>query len=211
MNRGQFITIEGIEGVGKTTAMDFLHNQLLQYGVNLAVTREPGGTEIAEKIRRLLLAHHDEIMARDAELLLMFAARAQHIANLIEPNLSRGHWVLCDRFTDASFAYQGGGRGISTDRIESLASWTQGDLKPDYVFLLDAPVDIALTRANGRSKPDRIESEQAAFFEKVRNSYLERANRDTKRYRIIDASLSIEKVERQLKQGLREIIEEHND
>ena len=211
MNRGQFITVEGIEGVGKTTAMQFLHNCLLQYGVNVTVTREPGGTEIAEKIRGLLLAHHDEIMARDTELLLMFASRAQHIASVIEPALQAGHWVLCDRFTDASFAYQGGGRGIPMARIESLATWTHGTLHPNHVFLLDAPVEIALGRVGQRGELDRIESEQAIFFERVRASYLERAGRNTERYHIIDASVDKPHVEIQLKKVIHSIIEAHND
>lgn len=211
MKPGQFITIEGIEGVGKTTAIEFVHNQLLQYGVNVTVTREPGGTEISEKIRQLLLQHHEEIMASDTELLLMFASRAQHIASLIKPNLDSGRWVLCDRFTDASFAYQGGGRGIAETRIQEIAEWTHKGIQPDYVLLMDAPVEIALSRAKRRGDPDRIESEQHHFFERVRQTYLKRAASDPSRYIVIDAGLALDNVATQLKSAVRSIIEVHND
>jgi dTMP kinase len=195
---GYFITIEGIEGVGKTTAIRFIEGLLLDAQIAHIITREPGGTPIAEKIRQLLLAHHEETIANDTELLLMFASRAQHLAKVIKPALDNNKYVICDRFTDASYAYQGGGRGILLSRIEQLENWVQGDLRPDLVLLLDAPADIGLTRMKNRSAEDRIESEKIQFFARVRQLYLQRAHANPERYKIIDASQSIENVEHQL-------------
>lgn len=185
---GKFITIEGIEGVGKSTAIDFIHNHLNQNNIAHRLTREPGGTQIAEAIRAILLQNHVEPMADATELLLMFAARAQHLAQVIKPSLAAGEWVICDRFTDASYAYQGGGRGLPVRKIEALESWVQEGLQPDCTILLDAPADLALGRAKKRSAPDRIESETLAFFQKVRTTYLERAKLYAERYVVIDAA-----------------------
>lgn len=185
---GVFITVEGIEGVGKTTNMAFVQNFLQSYGVNLTVTREPGGTPLAEKIRALLLDHSDEALNEDAELLLVFAARAQHLNQLIKPALAEGRWVLSDRFTDATYAYQGGGRGLSFDMIAQLEQSVQGTLRPDLTLLLDVPVDVGLARAGQRGELDRFEREKQAFFEKVRDTYLARAAAEPERFATIDAS-----------------------
>ena len=184
---GYFITVEGIEGAGKSTAIQFVHSLLLQAQIPHEITREPGGTEIAEKIREVLLQHYQEFMLADTELLLMFASRAQHLGQLIQPALAQGKWVLCDRFTDASFAYQGGGRGIAWERIEQLESWVQRSLRPDYILLLDVTAEIGLERIQKRSAQDRIEKERVQFFERVRDAYLARAQKDPLRYKIIDA------------------------
>lgn len=202
LSKGKFITVEGIEGVGKSTSMNFLKTELRKRGIDFIQTREPGGTPIAEEIRSLLLAHHPETMARDTELLLFFAGRAQHIATVINPALKSGTWVLCDRFTDASYAYQAGGRGISEKRLDTLAHWVQGDLQPDLTLLLVAPVEVALSRANGRSKPDRIELEKTNFFSKVQDAYLRRAKQFSERYRVIDANCPQERVYEQLQKVL---------
>lgn len=204
--RGKFITIEGTEGVGKTTNMSFVQQYLQGAGKTVIVTREPGGTDIGEKIREMLLDASNTALVDDAELLLMFAARAQHIHQVIEPALKSGQWVLCDRFTDATYAYQGGGRGIDTDRIAVLESWVQGALRPDLTLLLDIPVKTGLTRASQRSEPDRFEQERQSFFEKVRQAYLDRANNDTQHYRIIDASQQLENVQEQIIQALKDIL-----
>lgn len=207
MNRGLFITVEGIEGVGKSTNMDFVHQSLLAAGMDVVLTREPGGTELGEKIRGLLLDHGNEAMTDDTELLLMFAARAQHLAQVIRPALSKGQWVLCDRFTDATYAYQGGGRGIDRGRIAALEQWVQGELRPDATLLLDAPVEVGLARAAGRGQgADRFEREQAAFFVKVRQAYLDLANRHPERYCLIDAAQPLEQVKVQLSQVVNRLI-----
>ena len=200
MTRGHFITMEGIEGVGKSTNMAFVQQYLEAKNIPLVLSREPGGTALGEKIRELLLDHRNQSMADDTELLLMFAARAQHLNELILPALEQGKWVLCDRFTDATYAYQGGGRGISAARIAQLEEWVQGELRPDVTLLLDAPTDIGLARAAGREQAaDRFEREKQAFFEKVRNCYLEMARAQPQRYRIIDASQSLDQVTMQLR------------
>lgn len=186
--QAKFITIEGIEGVGKSSNIAFIKQYLEQSGVAVVTTREPGGTVISEKIRELLLDPNNQAMTSDTELLLMFAARAQHLAELIIPALNNNQWVLCDRFTDATYAYQGGGRGIDTGRIQALEQWVQGDLRPDLTILLDVSVDIGLARANNRSVPDRIEQEKETFFTDVRNSYLSMAGQYPERYQIIDAT-----------------------
>jgi len=194
VSRGKFITIEGTEGVGKTTNIAFIRQWLEDQNITYVSTREPGGTPFAESIRELLLVNRDEVVDENSELLLMFAARAQHIAKIIEPALARGEWVLCDRFTDATYAYQGGGRGIDTTKIAQLENLVQGDLRPDLTLILDIPVEEGLARASARSEPDRFEREQVEFFENVRSMYLSRAAEAPHRYRIVDASQALTKV-----------------
>lgn len=185
--RGRFITFEGVEGAGKSTQVVALKDWLTDQGVPVRVTREPGGSPIAERIRTVLLDRDNVGMAGDAELLLMFAARAEHLAKTIRPALEAGQWVLCDRFTDATFAYQGGGRGVPRERIAKLEGLVQGHLRPDLTLLLDLPVTIGLTRARGRSSPDRFEVETVTFFDAVRAEYLAIAGREPERVRVIDA------------------------
>ncbi|OGT19724.1 MAG: dTMP kinase [Gammaproteobacteria bacterium RBG_16_57_12] len=203
--RGKFITLEGSEGAGKSTNLAFIRQLLEQAGRQVIVTREPGGTPLGEQIRSLLLNHHKDAMTSDTELLLMFAARAQHIAQVIRPALSAGNYVLCDRFTDATYAYQGGGRGIDSMRIAALEAWVQGDLRPDLTIYLDVPVEIGLARAGARSNPDRFESEEQDFFVRVRARYLDMARRFPLRYRVIDASQPLEAVQRQLAKVLSDV------
>ncbi len=198
MSKGLFITLEGGEGAGKSTQLAYIRQRIEAAGIPLHVTREPGGTPLAEQIRALLLDHREESMASDTELLLMFAARAQHLAQLIRPTLARGEWVLCDRFTDATYAYQGGGRGIDFDRIEVLEDWVQGELRPDLTLLLDLPVEVGMARAGQRGELDRFEREQRDFFERVRAAYLVRAEQEPGRFRIIDAAQDIVGVQRQI-------------
>jgi dTMP kinase len=189
----RFITVEGIEGVGKSTQVARLSAALQQRGIDHVVTREPGGTPLAESIRSLVLTRHQEPLPSSAELLLMFAARALHLCNLIEPNLAAGRWVLCDRFTDATYAYQGGGRGMELDTIRQLESMVQGARRPDLTFLLDAPVAVALSRASERNvsaTADRFESERAEFFVRVRDAYLARAAAEPQRMQVLDAAAS---------------------
>jgi dTMP kinase len=202
MKRGRFITLEGGEGVGKSTNLQYIQQLLLEQQLDVVVTREPGGTELAEKIRQLLLETHAETITEKAELLLVFAARAQHIQHVILPALQQGRWVLSDRFTDATYAYQGGGRGMDMQTIAWLESSVQGDLRPDLTLLLDAPLDIGMSRAQQRGKLDRFESEQRDFFERVRQAYLKRAGQDQQRYKIIDAGLRLNEVQLQIKQAL---------
>jgi dTMP kinase len=200
--RGLFITVEGGEGVGKSTNVAFIAELLRAAGRDLILTREPGGTELAEAIRKLLLEPRQEPIAELTELLLVFAARAQHLATLIEPALAAGQWVLCDRFTDATYAYQGGGRGLDTQVISVLEQLVQGSLRPDLTLLLDASVSIGQARASARSAPDRFEQEQTAFFERVRQAYLERARREPRRFHIIDASRPLAAVQQQLRDDI---------
>ncbi|ALO46170.1 dTMP kinase [Pseudohongiella spirulinae] len=200
--RGKFITIEGIEGVGKTTNLQWVRQCLSEQGLEVVTTREPGGTPLAEQIRELLLTPRDDVMDATAELLLVFAARAQHLASLIKPGLQAGKWVLCDRFTDATFAYQGGGRGLDQDTICTLESLVQEDLRPDLVILLDIQPELGLSRARRRSKPDRFEQEAVAFFSRVRQAYLRRAASDPERYLIIDAGQPLADVQRNIHNGL---------
>jgi dTMP kinase len=191
---GYFITFEGIEGVGKTTCVKWLVEYLQKKSLNVVSSREPGGTEVAEAIRHILLQHYQESILPETELLLLFAGRAQHIFHKIKPALAQGAWVICDRFTDASFAYQGGGRGISFERVSVLEEWVQGDLRPDITFLLDAPLEITKARISKRKDLDRIESEQLEFFARVRKSYLLRAQQFPERYVVIDVSVAFDKV-----------------
>ena len=203
---GQFITIEGTEGVGKSTNMAFIEDWLKKAGKELVITREPGGTVLGEKLRTVLLDAKEQSMADDTELLLMFAARAQHLHEVIKPALASGKWVLCDRFTDATYAYQGGGRGIEMSRIEQLEQWVQGDLRPDLTLILDLPVNVGLERAGKRSAPDRFELEKHDFFNKVRDTYLSRAAAQPGRYQVIDASPSINDVQQSIQSVLEKMV-----
>ena len=196
--KGKFITVEGIEGVGKTTNIDFIHQQLQAAGRDVVLTREPGGTPLGEAIRGLLLDPAYTGMDSTCELQLMFAARAEHLAKIVWPALEKGQWVLCDRFTDATYAYQGGGRGIDSGVISRLEELVQGDFRPDLTLLLDVPVAVGLARASKRGALDRFEQEKVEFFERVRNAYLEMAQRSPDRYRVIDASQPLELVQQQL-------------
>jgi len=198
MVKGKFLTLEGVEGVGKTTNLNFIADYLRAAGQQVVTTREPGGTAIAEKIRGLLLDHNEELLCHEAELLLMFAARAQHLGNVIKPALNAGSWVVCDRFTDATYAYQGGGRDFKMQDIAWIEQFVQKGLSPDTTVLLDLPVEIGLQRAAQRSEPDRFESEKKAFFEKVRNVYLQRAEADEDRFCVVDASQSIIQVQQDI-------------
>jgi len=195
---GLFITLEGPEGAGKSTNREYLAELLVQAGIEVVLTREPGGTPLAERIRELLLAPDTEVMAVDTELLLMFAARAQHLAGVIRPALARGAVVLCDRFTDATYAYQGGGRGLAHERIAILEQFVQGDLRPDLTLVFDLPVEVGLARAAARGKLDRFEQEQQSFFEAVRQTYLARAAQAPERYRVLDAAQPLSQVQADL-------------
>jgi dTMP kinase len=202
---GRFLTVEGIEGVGKSTQVARLSAALSERGIAHVVTREPGGTPLAEKIREIVLTVRDESLPPTAELLLMFAARAVHLANHVEPNLRAGRWVICDRFIDATYAYQGGGRRLSIDHIRQLQTMVQGARLPDLTVLLDAPVTQALERAHQRNAgaaADRFESERAEFFERVRDAYRARAAAEPIRIAVIDASQSIDGVALQILQLL---------
>ncbi|QXH55311.1 dTMP kinase [Pseudomonas maumuensis] len=192
---GLFITLEGPEGAGKSTNREYLAARLREQGVDVVMTREPGGTPLAERIRELLLDPSEEVMAVDTELLLMFAARAQHLAEVIRPALARGAVVLCDRFTDATYAYQGGGRGLSVERIAILESFVQGELRPDLTLVFDLPVEVGLARAAARGRLDRFEQEGQAFFEAVRQAYLQRAGQQPQRYRLLDAAQPLSAVQ----------------
>jgi len=206
MNKGKFITVEGGEGAGKSSNLSFIQSLLEAAGIEVVFTREPGGTDLGEDIRELLLGHKHTGMADDTELLMMFASRAEHLNRKIIPALEAGTWVLCDRFTDATYAYQGGGRNISFERIALLEDWVQGDLRPDITLLLDLPVETGLERARNRSEPDRFESEKIEFFENVRSAYLKIAHNEPERVKVIDASKPLEEVQMQIKSVLSNII-----
>mgnify|MGYP006195958273 CR=1 FL=1 len=208
MTLNRFITLEGGEGAGKSTCLAFIREFLEQRGLSLVVTREPGGTPLAEEIRTLLLARREEPVAPMAELLLMFAARAQHVRQVIQPALSRGDWVLCDRFTDATYAYQGHGRHHPVQIIGDLERLVQGDLRPALTLLLDLPVQEGLARAAARAEKDRFESEQEAFFERVRQGYRERAAAEPGRFRVIDASRPLAQVQEQIAEVLERWLRE---
>jgi dTMP kinase len=194
----QFITIEGIEGAGKTTALAFIKTWLNKKQLPYIMTREPGGTEIAEEIRHILLRHHQEPLTDMAEVLLFFAARAQHLHTIILPALKQGKWVVCDRFVDASFAYQGGGREVPVSFLECLEKHVLEGRQPDLTILLDLPVDVGLKRIQSRKSYDRIEQERKNFFESARQMYLKRAERFSHRFRILNADCSIKEMEKQL-------------
>ncbi|SDS35642.1 thymidylate kinase [Halopseudomonas xinjiangensis] len=204
---GLFITFEGPEGAGKSTNLKIFAEALSEAGCQPLLTREPGGTPVAEQIRGVLLADHDEPVAADAELLLVFAARAQHLQALIRPALEHGRVVISDRFTDATYAYQGGGRGIDPQRIALLEDWVQGALRPDLVVVFDVPVEIGLERARARNALDRFEREPNAFFDAVRSTYLARAAADPARYRIVDASGALEDVRARMQPVIDEVLE----
>ena len=203
--RGKLITLEGGEGVGKSTNLAYIQQTLESAGIDLVVTREPGGTEVAEKIRTLLLTPSDEPIAELAELLLVFAARAQHVEQLIKPALERGAWVLCDRFIDATYAYQGGGRAMSLEVIAQLEQLVLSEVKPDMTLLLDLSVEQGMARARARAELDRFEQEKMSFFEAVRAAYLERAAADPRRIVIIDAAPELDRVQYQIKAALQHL------
>jgi len=205
-NSGKFITVEGIEGAGKSTNLELIRGLLEDAGREVLFTREPGGTPLGEAIRELLLDHRHDGMAPETELLLMFGARAEHLARKIRPALEGGTWVLCDRFTDATYAYQGGGRGIDAGRIRVLEEWVQGGLRPDLTLVLDLPVQTGLERAGNRSAPDRFETEAARFFERVRRAYLDIAAAEPGRVKLIDASLPLPQVQARIKTAVRDFL-----
>jgi dTMP kinase len=202
MMRGKFITMEGGEGAGKSTMMDRVAGWLKEAGHEVVITREPGGTVLAEKLRDILLDRKNNALSGQAELLLLFAARSQHLEELIRPALARGHCVLCDRFTDATWAYQGGGRDLPLGDIKTLEELVHGDLQPDLTLLLDLPVEQGLKRAGERSQADRFEMESKVFFDRVRKAYLERAGAFPERFAVIDASLDVESVWAQIRAAL---------
>lgn len=206
MKPGKFITLEGGEGVGKTTNMVFVQQLLEQNNIPVVVTREPGGTPLAEKIRQLLLDNDSEVVSETTELLLMFAARAQHIKHVIYPALNQGKWVLCDRFTDATYAYQGGGRNMDTETIAWLEKLVQQELQPDLTLLLDAPVETGAARVKSRGKLDRFESEKIAFFERVRKAYLSRAQSQSNRISIINADQPLESVQESIEKVITSLL-----
>lgn len=200
--RGLLITVEGVEGAGKSTHIGFITNYLRAAGHEIVSTREPGGTELGEAIRKVVLGSTKEPIWPEAETLLMFAARAQHIEQVIEPALARGDWVVCDRFTDATYAYQGGGRGMPLSRIAVLEEWVQGALRPDLTLLLDLDPKVGVERISKRGKEDRFDEEQLEFFESVRNVYLRRAAQEMSRYVVIDAEPGVEIVRRSITDAL---------
>ncbi len=208
MSRGKFITLEGLEGVGKTTNRLYLEEQLKAAGKDIVVSREPGGTDLGESLRELLL-HGRAAMQAQTELLLMAASRCEHIAKVIEPALACGQWVLSDRFTDASFAYQGGGRELGADVVADLHTLMQADLQPDLTLLLDMPIEEGMQRAANRGKLDRIESEELAFFERARSAYLQRADNDPGRVKIVDASQPLDAVQSTIDQAIHALLDKN--
>jgi dTMP kinase len=206
MMRGRFITVEGVEGAGKSTLIDALRECLEADEREVMVTREPGGTRLGEALREVLLDNHQREMVPEAELLLMFAARVQHVKETIRPALDAGTWVICDRFTDATYAYQGYGRRMPLAHIRYLEEWLQEDLRPDLTVLLDLPVETGLARTDGRGGPDRFESEADEFFERVREGYLEMARAEPERFRQVDASRPRETVREQAGEVLRDYL-----
>ncbi|MBV1909201.1 MAG: dTMP kinase [Kangiellaceae bacterium] len=197
--KAMFLTLEGSEGVGKTTSLKFVKEYIESLGHEVLVTREPGGTPLAEELRSILLSERDEVVETNTELLLMFAARNQHVQQVIKPALKKGIWVICDRFVDASYAYQGGGRGIDINKIKQLEHWCLGDFSPDLTILLDMSVEVGIERTKKRGKADRFEVEKMAFFEKIRNAYLTRAEQEPNRIIVVDAAPDPETVQLSLK------------
>jgi len=206
MEPGKFITVEGIEGVGKSTNIEFLSALIEDTGLTVIRTREPGGTPIAERIRALLLEHGEEPMTDIAELLLFFAARSLHIHNAIKPALHAGQWVVCDRFTDASRAYQGNGRGLNRETINTLAQWVQEDLQPDLTILLDAPAEVGMDRAGRRGAADRLEIEKTDFYARVRLGYLALAESEPHRFAVIDASQPLQNVQAAIAEAVTRLL-----
>lgn len=203
-----FITLEGIEGVGKSTHQPFIQSFFKAMGYSVLVTREPGGTDVAEAIRHILLTPHKEVIVQETELLLLFAGRIQHVTHVIKPALAEGKLVICDRYLDATYAYQGYGRGMPVERIAALQQWSGIDVEPDRVLLFDAPVEIALQRIKKRRQLDRFEKEREEFFQRIREGYLQRAKLMPERYSIIDANQSLFQVREQIKTILAELLKE---
>ena len=206
MKKGKFISIEGIEGVGKSSNAEIIEKCLKQAQIKVTSTREPGGTPFAEKIRTILKDSNTEKITEMSELLMMFSSRSQNVRNVIAPALNSGNWVICDRFTDSTRAYQGGGRGISLDTINNLASIVHGDIDPDYTFLFDAPIDVCLDRIKKRGKLDRFESENYEFFNKVRNVYLKLASSNPDQIILIDTNKSFSEVKISVEREIKKII-----
>ena len=202
--KGMFLSLEGSEGVGKTTSLKFIQEYIESLGHQVLITREPGGTPMAEELRNILLAEREEKVEANTELLLMFAARCQHVSQVIKPALQAGKWVICDRFVDASFAYQGGGRELGFSRIEALEKWCLGDFKPDLTLLLDMSVEEGIARTKKRGKADRFETEKMAFYERIRAAYLKRAEDDPERIIIVDGTPDIATVQSSLKTILQQ-------
>lgn len=209
MKRGKFITIEGQDGAGKSTNVSVIKEYLENSDISFVHSREPGGTPLGETLRELLLNSKDNSIGNKAELLLIFAARAQHIQDVIEPALAGGQWVLCDRFTDATFAYQGGGRGMSLSEIAELEQHVQGSLRPDLTLLMDIPVELGESRAGQRSEPDRFELQQRTFKQNVRDCYLDRANKEPARIKVVDASKSFENVKAQVENVMKTFVNDN--
>jgi len=203
---GRFISLEGGEGVGKTTNIVYIQSLLEEQNISVLLTREPGGTPLAEAMRQLLLDKNQEEITEQAELLMMFAARAQHIKHVIKPALEQGVWVLCDRFTDATYAYQGGGRAMDVTAIKWLENFVQGELRPDLTLLLDAPVQVGMNRAAQRGKLDRFELEKITFFEKVREAYLAMAAQQPVRIKVVNATQTLEHVQAEIHQLITQFI-----
>ena len=206
MAQGKFITLEGGEGVGKSTCLATVLGELQRCGIDVVATREPGGTALGESLRRVLLDAELGSISGDAELLLVFSARAEHIVRVIKPALRAGQWVISDRFTDATYAYQGGGRFIDMERIAVIEQWVQEGLQPDLTLLLDAPIEVGLRRVAQRGAPDRFEREEQIFFENVRQAYLQRACRYPQRFRIIDADADIDIVQAGVRRCIRKLL-----
>jgi len=205
---GKFITLEGGEGCGKTTNIKFIEQLLVAQGISVVITREPGGTPLAENIRQLLLDKQQEAIAEETELLMMFAARAQHIKHVIAPALAQGQWVLCDRFTDSSYAYQGGGRNMDNKAIAWLEEFSQQQIRPDLTLLLDVPVEIGMSRARQRGALDRFELEKMEFFNRVRDCFLEIAVQQSERVKLIDATQDLSQVQNNIIDILQTFIDE---
>lgn len=208
MAQGKFITVEGGEGVGKSTNIEFICDVIRRRGHEVVETREPGGTPLAERIREMLLEHGDEHLPHETELLLFFAARSLHLENLIRPALGSGKWVVCDRFTDATRAYQGCGRGLAAERIEWLAEWVHGDLHPHLTILLDAAPSVGMKRAGERGEADRMENEQAEFHLRVREGYLRQAAKESERFAIVDANQPLAAVQDAIEAALRRLFDD---
>ena len=209
--RGKFITVEGIEGTGKSTNIDFLCPIIEQQGITVLRTREPGGTPMAERIRQMLLEHGEEPLPDIAELLLFFASRSLHISNTIKPALAAGKWVVCDRFTDASRAYQGYARGLGIKRVNLLADWVQEDLQPDLTLLLDAPAEVGMERAEKRGEADRLDSEEAGFYQRVRDGYLSLAAAEPERFAVVDASVELSQVQAAIATEINRLLSDNSN
>ena len=206
MNRGRFITIEGIEGTGKSTNIAFLKSLVKEHELEVITTREPGGTPLAEQIRELLLVHREENLPPLTELLLFFASRSVMLKNLVIPALERGDWVICDRFTDATRAYQGAGRGLDISVIEQLADWVHGGLQPDLTVLLDAPAELGISRVKSRGQGDRMDSQELSFYEKVRTAYLNLAKENPGRFVVVDATQSLADVQDAIREAVAPLL-----